>query len=266
MIGIFDSGVGGLTVAREIMNRLPEHQIIYFGDTARVPYGGKSRETVIRYAREDAKLLLDRGARIIVIACNTASAFAGEILKKEFPDVPIFEVVRPAIETALTKTRKKKIGVIGTRGTIKSGIYQRLLKEKDVKMEVFSAACPLLVPLAEEGWLSRPETRKIIRYYLRPLKLAGIDVLILACTHYPLMKTLIASIAGKRIKLVDPANEVAIRVQEYLEKNPAIEKRLIGGSGNRFLVSDKPDHLDDLAIRFLKKNVKMELINPEALN
>lgn len=260
MIGIFDSGVGGLTVAREIMNRLPEYQIIYFGDMARVPYGGKSRETVIRYARENTQLLLNRGARVIVIACNTASAFAGEILKKEFPDVPIFEVVRPAVEAALIKTRKKKIGVIGTRGTIKSEIYQRLLKEKDAEVEVFSAACPLLVSLAEEGWLARAETRKIVRYYLRPLKLAGIDVLILACTHYPLMKTLIASIAGKGIKLVDSANEVAILVQEYLKKNPAIEKQLIKGSDNRFLASDKPDHLDDLATRFLKKNVKMELI------
>ncbi|HSO71582.1 MAG TPA: glutamate racemase, partial [Thermodesulfobacteriota bacterium] len=170
MIGIFDSGIGGLTVVREILEQLPEYPIVYFGDTARTPYGTKSPKTITEYAIEDMEFLLAQGAKIIIIACNSVSSVAADILREKF-NVPIFEVIAPAVQKTLEVTRNSRVGVIGTRATIGSGVYERSLKTLRADIQVFSQACPLLVPLVEEGWLKRPETKQIVRKYLFPLKL-----------------------------------------------------------------------------------------------
>jgi len=199
MIGIFDSGLGGLTVVKEILKVLPEYQFLYFGDTARFPYGTKGKDVVITYAKEDTELLLNKGAKLIVVACNTASAIAAEELKKKF-DLPIFEVISPAVKKAVEVTKNKRIGVIGTRGTINNGVYEKLIKEIDPEIKVFHQACPLFVFLAEEGWLDKPETKTIAKKYLTDLKRQQIDTLILGCTHYPLLKKILKQVAGKKIE------------------------------------------------------------------
>ncbi|MFH1621123.1 MAG: glutamate racemase [Patescibacteria group bacterium] len=213
MIGIFDSGIGGLTVVRELLKQSPEADFVYLGDTARTPYGNKSPETVIRYSLEDAKFLLSHGATIIVVACNTASALASSALRETFPDVPVFEVIAPAVEDALAKT-KGRVGVIGTRATISSGIYEKRLREKK-DVEIITAACPLLVPLVEEGWLDNAETKRIVKHYLSPLRQANIDTLILGCTHYPLLAKVIQRTVGRRVNLIDSGASVVSRVLEH---------------------------------------------------
>ena len=186
MIGIFDSGVGGLTVVKEIFKYLPEDQIIYFGDTARLPYGTKGADFVKKYSEKITEWLLKRGAKIVIVACNTSSAWAADSLKNEFKTTPIFEMINPAITEALKTTKNKKIGIIGTPGTIRSGVYQKKFKKADSSLEIFSQACPLFVPLVEEGLIDDKITVEIIKKYLDPLKEKGIDTLILGCTHYPL--------------------------------------------------------------------------------
>lgn len=256
MIGIFDSGVGGLTVVQEIFKKLPDYKIIYFGDTARTPYGTKSRETIIKYAREDAKFLLDHGAKIIVIACNTASAVAADVLRKEL-GVPVFEVIMPAVRAALSATRGK-IGVIGTRATIASGVYETMIKKDRPNVEVVSQACPLLVPLVEEAWLNQPETKRIIKKYLQPLKNKQIDTLILGCTHYPVLKNIIKARVGRRVTLVDSAEEVVSELKKIFEQNETLEKSLGRGDGHEFFVSDLTPQVPKIAEKLLGKAVKFE--------
>jgi len=256
MIGIFDSGVGGLTVVREIFKELPDYKIIYFGDTARTPYGTKSKETIIKYAREDAKFLLDHGAKIIVIACNTASAFAAEILRKEL-NVPVFEVIMPAVRAAISATRGKA-GVIGTRATISSGVYEAMIKKENINIQVESQACPLLVPLVEEAWLNQPETKKIVRKYLQPLKNKQIDTLILGCTHYPVLKNIIKTRIGRKVKLVDSAEEVVHELKKFLIKNDSVEKSLGKDGDHKFFVSDLTAQVPRIAEKLLGKVVKFE--------
>ena len=192
MIGVFDSGIGGLTVVNALMAQLPGYDIVYFGDTARTPYGSKSPATVLRYARQNTEFLLTHNARMIVMACNTASSIATNDLTTSF-DVPIFEVISPAVELALTQSRRGRIGVMGTRATIKSDVYAKKIRALRPEMQVYSQACPLLVPLVEEGWLNRPETAMIVKKYLHPLKVRQIDTLILGCTHYPIIRNQISS-------------------------------------------------------------------------
>jgi glutamate racemase len=261
MIGIFDSGIGGLTVVREILDKLPQYRIIYFGDTARTPYGTKSQKTIIEYSMEDTAFLLAQGAKVIVVACNSASSVAFETLRQRF-SVPLFEVIKPAVQKALGLTRKQRVGVIGTRATIGSGIYERLLKEARPEMEVFSQACPLLVPLVEEGWLKRPETKRIVRKYLFSLKMKQIDTLVLGCTHYPLLKPLIEPKMGKRVKVIDSSQEVALWVKDYLEKHPEVAGTLTstdGQEGHRFFVSDLTPNFEQIARQFLGRPIKLEL-------
>ncbi len=217
VIGVFDSGVGGLSVVKELKRLMPDQPLVYFGDTARTPYGTKGRDTIIRYAKENANFLLRKGAEIIIIACHSAASVATESLRDDL-DVPIFEVVTPSVEQALRLTRNKRIGVIGTRATISSRIYERLIGEQDKSIKVFGQPCPLLVPLVEEGWLNARETRMIVKKYLRPLKMQQIDTLVLGCTHYPLLKDVIQQKAGKRVKIVDPSAQVAEAVHEHLSK------------------------------------------------
>lgn len=214
-IGVFDSGVGGLTVAREMMRQLPSERIIYFGDTARVPYGSKSRETIIRYSRQIIHFLESRGVKAIVIACNTASAFALEQLRSEF-SIPIIGVVKPGAQMAARTTRTGKIGVIGTEGTIGSQIYTSTIWQHNRSAQVLGKACPLFVPLVEEGWLKDPITVEVAKRYLEFFRESDIDTLILGCTHYPLLRSTIGAILGDKVKLVNPAYETARELKGLL--------------------------------------------------
>lgn len=217
MIGVFDSGIGGLTVVRELMALLPEQEILYLGDTARTPYGSKSRDTIVQYSLNNAQFLAQRGADIIVIACNTASSYAYDALCTKF-QIPVFEVIGPGARLALQCSRKMRIGVIGTRATISSGCYEEKIAQMQPDADVVTTPCPLLVPLVEEGWLNKPETAMIVRKYLAPLKNRQIDTLILGCTHYPVLRRIIQRKIGTRVRLVDSAEAVAAEVRDHLNR------------------------------------------------
>jgi len=257
MIGIFDSGIGGLTVVRALMEELPGYDIVYFGDTARTPYGNKSPDTVIKFALENTEFLLSKGAKIIVMACNTASSVATDDMTKRF-DVPIFEVITPAVELSVKTSKKLRVGVIGTRATIKSGIYSKKIKELKPEAKVYSYACPLLVPLVEEGWLKKPETTMIVKKYLHPLKVRQIDTLILGCTHYPILKNIIQSKIGKRVNIIDSSVTVAEEVKAFLEKHKDIDSLLSKKGECRFFVSDVTDQFEKIAGATLKRKVVLE--------
>lgn len=257
MIGVFDSGLGGLTVVKKIFEILPGYQILYFGDTARTPYGGRSEEIIKKYGQEDTEFLIKKGAKIIVIACHTVSAVAGDDLKKKF-NLPIFEVISPAVEKAVSITKNKRIGVIGTRATISSKIYEKLIPEKDPTIKVFAKPTPLLVALVEEDWVKKPETRMIVKKYLIPLKMVDIDTLILGCTHYPFLKKIIQVKLGKKRKIVDPSEEVVLKLKEFLEKNPEIEKTLGKNENHKFYVSDLTSRFRELASRWLGRRIKLK--------
>ncbi|HEY7462307.1 MAG TPA: glutamate racemase [Gemmatimonadota bacterium] len=237
-IGVFDSGIGGLTVMHALMRRLPAEHLVYFGDTARVPYGPKSPETVRRFARENVSLLLERGVKMVVVACNTVTAHALAELRQTFA-IPIVGVIGPGARGAVRATRSGRVGVIGTQGTIASDAYGRQLRAIRPGLEVVSRACPLLVPLAEEGLLEHPATRLLAAEYLAPFRSDGVDALILGCTHYPLFKPLITDLLGPGTALIDSAEETAREVAEVLA-----ERALAADPGTpgtrRFLVSDLP--------------------------
>lgn len=257
MIGIFDSGIGGLTVVRSLMQRLPGYDITYFGDTARTPYGSKSPETVVNYSLENTEFLLSRGAKIIVMACNTASSVAAERVA-ETHDVPIFEVITPAAEVSVAASRTSRIGVIGTRATVNSGVYEKKIKALNPHARVYSAACPLLVPLVEEGWLKKPETAMIIKKYLHPLKVRQIDTLILGCTHYPLLKDKIQQKIGKRVAVIDSSVAVAEKIQAYLHGSPEARDALGRNNAFRLFVSDVTEQFEKTARATLKRSVRLE--------
>jgi glutamate racemase len=214
-IGVFDSGIGGLTVVRELLQRLPDEPIVYFGDTARVPYGPKSPATVLRYASEAAAFLLSRDVKMVVIACNTATAHAVTRLSASLP-VPVIGVIEPGARAAVQATRTARIGVIGTAGTIRSGAYDLAVRRRLDDARVYAQPCPLFVPLVEEGWRTHGASRLIAEDYLRPLHEMDVDVLILGCTHYPLLRELIGEIMGPGVQLVDSALETAIEVERTL--------------------------------------------------
>lgn len=253
-IGIFDSGIGGLTVARHIFKQLPRESVVYFGDTARVPYGNKSPQTVTRFAEGIIHFLLTRRVKIVIIACNTTSAFSLNFLKKRFP-LPIIGVIEAGVARALERTRNKKIGVIGTEGTIRSKAYPRLIKKSNPHVKVFSQACPLFVPLAEEGWVNKPVTEQIAREYLSPLVKRNIDTLILGCTHYPLLKPTIKKVIGKGINLVDSGEAVAEIVKNTLgqENLPSPERTV---AQPKFFVTDAPDKFIKVGQKFLGQKIK----------
>jgi len=215
-IGVFDSGIGGLTVAASLQRLLPSENILYIGDTARVPYGGKSRRTVERYGIEIGGLLLAERAKILVVACNTASALAVPVMQ-EFFNVPVQGVVAPGATAAVSSTRSKQIGVIGTRATVASGAYEHAIRALDPEIQVHSTACPLLVPLIEEGMFDDAVTDQMLRRYLDPILAKGIDTLVLGCTHYPLLKPAIARITGSSVRLVDSAENCALAVKRLLD-------------------------------------------------
>ncbi len=257
MIGIFDSGLGGLTVVREVMARLPGYDLIYFGDTARTPYGPKSPETVIQYAVQIAKWLLDNGAQVIVVACNTASSVATEALRQRF-GVPIFEVVSPAVRLVIQNSHIRSVGIIGTRATINSGIYEKMIKAERPEVKIYSRECPLLVPLVEEGWLKKPETKRIVKKYLYPLKLKQIDTLILGCTHYPILKDIIQIKIGKRVRIIDSSQTIAESIKYFLKDHPETEGMLSRNSDHRLYVSDITGHFKQIAQDILRIPVKLE--------
>jgi glutamate racemase len=259
MIGVFDSGVGGLTVVRAILEQIPGYDIVYFGDTAHTPYGTKSPETVIGYTIKNIEFLLSQGAKVIVIACNTASSVATAEVLERFP-VPIFEVISPAVESALHISRNFNFGVIGTRATVTSRIYEKKIIEKHPQAKVYSVACPLLVPLVEEGWLNKPETSMIVRKYLLPLKTRQIDTLILGCTHYPLLKKVIQRKIGKHVQLIDSSISVSGSVKAFLARNAKVDQQL-GQNGSLMLfVSDVTDQFEKIATMTLKKDVNLKCV------
>ncbi|MBI3417620.1 MAG: glutamate racemase [Verrucomicrobia bacterium] len=249
-IGIFDSGVGGLTVVRQIHRALPHEDLLYLGDTARVPYGTKSPETVIRFACEDAQFLVEKKVKAIVIACNTASAWALPALEREFA-LPIFGVIQPGSLAAARQTRHGRVGVIGTSATIRSGAYERAMHALDPALKIFTRACPLLVPLVEEGWTNHAVTRAVLREYLAPLLKQNIDTLVLGCTHYPLLKPAIRRVVGAGVALVDSAASCADFVRARLRGLAlTATARRRGGKIHSF-VTDEPDRFAQLAQKFL---------------
>ena len=247
-IGVFDSGVGGLTVAREIMRQLPNERIVYFGDTARVPYGSKSQDTVTKFSRQIVRFLQTQNVKAIVVACNTASACALEELESEV-DIPIIDVVKPGARTAIKATNNGKIGVIATEATTGSGIYSRYIKANEPNATVLSKACPLFVPLVEEGLWEDPVTDEIAKRYLTELIDVGIDTLILGCTHYPIIRSTIGRIMGDGITLVNPAYETARELKQLLQEK-GLESEHRPGLGTelyRFFVSDGADKFQKFA-------------------
>lgn len=255
-IGVFDSGVGGLTVVREMMRNLPTEKIVYFGDTARVPYGSKSKNTVLRYSRQIVRFLKTQQVKAIVVACNTASAMALEEIEKEI-DIPIIGVVKPGAKVAAEATVNKKVGVIGTAATIGSHLYRELILEIDPEIQVYGKACPLLVPLVEEGWRKDPITDEVICRYLDELLDKDVDTLILGCTHYPLLRSNMRRLAGDKVNLVNPAYETAQQLKVLLEeKNIANRGHAEEEFPYRFYVSDMAERFTDFARTILPFDVR----------
>lgn len=249
-IGIFDSGVGGLTVLRALMAALPEEHYVYLGDTARVPYGTKSPEVVTRYSLKNAELLRERNIKLLVVACNTASATALPALRARL-DVPVVGVIEPGAAAALAVSKLRRIGVIGTPATIASGAYQRCLTARDASVQVIHQTCPLFVPLAEEGWVEGEVPRLVVEKYLAPLAQQKVDVLVLGCTHYPLLRPMIQATMGVAVTLVDSGQAVVNEVAKVAERGE-FARRSSGGPGTRtYLVTDVPDRFVSVAQLFL---------------
>lgn len=252
-IGVFDSGIGGLTVVKEIMEQLPNESLVYFGDTARVPYGSKSKETVIRFSFQCIRFLLEKKVKAIVIACNTASASSLDVAQQSF-DIPIIGVVGPGAITACQVTKTNKIGIIGTEGMVSSGAYEKEINIINNEVKMFLKACPLFVPIAEEGWQDTEIAKLTAKEYLSGLKSKGIDALLMACTHYPLLEQTIAEVMGDEITLVNPAYETAKSLKQTLQEldrqNQGEEK-----STYEFYVSDNPVKFKKVGENFLRKPI-----------
>lgn len=262
-IGVFDSGIGGMTVVREIMRQIPNEHIVYFGDTARVPYGSKSKETVTRFSKQIVRFLQTHDVKTIVVACNTASAYALDELEKEI-DIPIIGVVKPGAKVAAETTRNGKIGVIATEATIGSRIYNKYIEELNHDVTIWGKACPLFVPLVEEGLLQDPVTDEIAKRYLSELIDLDIDTLILGCTHYPLIRSTLGRIMGEGVTLVNPAYETARELKELLaEKNLLNDKApALGSNQYQFYVSDTTEKF----IRFANSIIKYGILSAKQVN
>lgn len=255
-IGVFDSGVGGLTVAREIMRQMPQEKLVYFGDTARVPYGTKSQETVIRYSRQIIRFLRTKEVKAIVIACNTATACALETVEKDL-DIPIIGVIHAGARAAVEATKNRKIGIIGTEATIRSGVYTELMKRMNPAIEVTGKPCPLFVPLVEEGLLHDSVTDEIASRYLASLKEKYIDTLVMGCTHYPLLRSTLARLMGEEVTLINPAYETARELKNLLgEKGLTCIPGEAEGEKYQFFVSDMAERFKSFATAILPGEVK----------
>lgn len=252
-IGVFDSGIGGLTVVRELMRQLPNESIIYFGDTARVPYGPKSPDTVVRYSREIVDFLRKEGVKAVVVACNTATAHALGALREENP-LPIVGVIGAGARGAARATRSGSVGVIGTQGTINSKAYERAIAAASPNTRITAIACPLFVPLVEEGWLDTEVTRLVAKEYLEPLAAEHVDTLVLGCTHYPLLKSVIGKVVGREIRLIDSAEETAAETASTL-KRAGLAHAATGDARYRFIASDAPEQFLRVGGRFLGSSI-----------
>lgn len=262
-IGVFDSGIGGLTVVNELFNRLPNESIVYFGDTARVPYGSKSPHVVQRFAAQDAHFLMQHDVKLIVVACHTASSLAMDSLTQTF-DIPILGVVEPGIQGALEHTHNKRVGLVGTKATVSSQRYNQRFELIAPEIQLYTQACPLFVPLVEEGWLDHPITYSVAETYLDPLKKENIDTLILGCTHYPLLKPLLHKIVGEDVKIIDSAEETAKSVQKALKENQCGSE--ISHVEHHFFVSDIPYQFQDIGEQFLGRAIEnIERVDVDAL-
>jgi glutamate racemase len=260
MIGVFDSGYGGLTVLKGFLETLPEYDYLYLGDSARAPYGNKSLKVVYEYTRQAVDFLFSRGAVLIILACNTASAKAlrriqQEWLPRHYPDRRVLGVVIPLAEAAVDASRWGRIGVIGTRATVESKVFDQELHKLDPKLKIYEKACPLLVSLVEEGWVGKPETRSILKKYVLPLKSAAVDTLILGCTHYPFLKKDIERIMGKNCRVLDGPAVVADKLAGYLDRHPEIERRLSRGRIRRFSTTDDPERFKIFGEDFLGRRM-----------
>ena len=254
-IGVFDSGVGGLTVLREIMEMMPYEDVIYFGDTARIPYGSKSEQTVKKFAYQCAKFLYDKGVKTIVIACNTASAVAIDYLKDRF-DIPVIGVIEPGARGAVEATKNGRIGVIGTYATIGSSAYQNKIMEKMPEAEIVGIPCPLFVPIVEEGWEYSEVARLTARQYFTELMEHDVDSLVLGCTHYPILRHTIGQVLGERVRLVNPAFETAKELKEALRENNMTKNDFVKAV-YRYYVSDAPEKFRRIGGNFLKKEIEL---------
>jgi glutamate racemase len=252
-IGVFDSGIGGLTVVKRLASTLPHENIIYFGDTARVPYGSKSNSTVIEYSIQNTKFLLQKNIKALVVACNTASSIAIPDLKKVF-DIPIIGMIEPGSQMALSKTRNNKIGVIGTRATIGNLAYSKEIKRLNNKSEVFEKPCPLFVPLAEEGWILKKATLEIAREYLSEFGQLGIDTLVLGCTHYPILSETIQKVVGSNVQLIDSGVASSEIIKAQLEKLDLLSDAETDGV-QEYYVSDIPAKFKEVAELFLGREI-----------
>ncbi len=259
-LGVFDSGVGGLTVVRAIMDLLPNESIVYLGDTARVPYGSKSPETIRRFSVEDTQFLISRGVKAVVVACNTATAHALPTLLSTYR-LPIIGVLEPGVEATLADPDCQRVGIIGTAGTIKSHAYQHALAMRRPDLQIEAQATPLLVPLIEEDWLEHPATKMVVREYLKPLLDGGMDTLVLGCTHYPLLKPLLRRILNDRVRLVDSAVTCAEQVKKTLAESNLLRSATTKPTLEVY-VTDLSEHTDDLAKRFLETDFgRVERVN-----
>lgn len=253
-IGFFDSGIGGLTVLKEVFSLLPEENTLYLGDTARVPYGIRSAETVIRYSFENTDFLVSKGIKLLVVACNTASAVSLEEIKKRL-HLPVIGVIEPGSRAAVRATRNRKIGVIGTEATINSSAYSRTIREMDSGIEVFGLPCPLFVPLVEEGFTDDEVAEMVAERYLKDLIVKGIDTLVLGCTHYPLLKGVISRVMGEGIVLIDSAKETALEIRDTLMRDGMPSKA--GREPSRmFFVTDSPERFVRVGERFLGNRIE----------
>ncbi len=253
-IGIFDSGVGGLTVVKEVMNSLSGESIVYFGDTARVPYGSKSKQTVTKFSAQIIRFLLTQDVKAIIIACNTVSSNSIEELREIFPNMPIVEVVGPGVHMALHTTQTGRIGVVGTQATIESNKYPELLLAKDSALKVYGKACPLFVPLVEDGWAERDVAYQVVKEYLRPLLEKNIDSLILGCTHYPMLTRTIKKVVGDQVELINPAEEAARQMGDILIKNDMTSDD--HDPEYKFYVSDSEERFKEMAQIFLNNPIE----------
>lgn len=262
-IGVFDSGVGGLTVVREIMRQIPNEKIIYFGDTARVPYGSKSKDTVTRFSGQIVRFLCTFQVKTIVVACNTASAYALDELEED-ADIPVMGVLKPGAKAAVEATRNGRVGVIGTEATIGSGMYSKYIKELSKNVTIYGKACPLFVPLIEEGLWEDPVTDEIAGRYLAELIDIDIDTLILGCTHYPLIRSTLGRLVGGRVSLVNPAYETARELKDMLLEMDMLndEEPKLGSNRYQFYVSDKAEKF----VRFANSIIKYGILSAKTIH
>jgi len=263
-IGVFDSGLGGLTVVKALMKRLPAEDIVYYGDTAHLPYGSKSKESIIRFSLRNAEILLRYDIKVMVVACNSSSSYALAAIKKAVP-IPVVGVIEPSAAKAVAVSKNKKVGIIATHATINSQAYIKAIHRLDSSVRIFANAAGLLVPLVEEGWVNSPIAVKIVRQYLQPLRGKKIDTLILGCTHYPLLKPVFRKILGPSVTLIDAAVETASRVEDILKEKEVVAERRAGRL--KCFISDRPQEFESIARRFLafprRKDIKFRLLREE---